>query len=184
MLVSRELFCMSSCREPSLTTSGGRDGDGVAAAAAAAGDPKCMLFSYCSPPRRSSPHVPPAPPSPARLPWLHLEVAYPLREVRHEQPLDQLSGRPVHVPRELELALQDFLVDAERLLIVEGWVARHHFVDQDPQRPPVHRLTVPLGQDDLGGEILGCPAKCPRAVRNLPTRVMAGSSAACESLCR
>lgn len=46
MLVSRELFCMSSCREPSLTTSGGRDGDGVAAAAAAAaGDPERVLLS-------------------------------------------------------------------------------------------------------------------------------------------
>jgi hypothetical protein len=48
------------------------------------------------------------------------------------------------VPGELDLAREDFLVDAEGVFVEEGREACQHFVHQDAQRPPVHALAVPF----------------------------------------
>mmetsp|Transcript_31684 Transcript_31684/g.69278 ORF Transcript_31684/g.69278 Transcript_31684/m.69278 type:complete len:328 (-) Transcript_31684:764-1747(-) len=93
-----------------------------------------------------------------------LEVAYPLGQVGSEQLLDQVLGVAVEVPRELDLALEDLLVDAERVLVVKRRVAREHLVDKDAQRPPVDCLAMPLGEDDLRRQVLGRAAQCPGAV--------------------
>ena len=54
---------------------------------------------------------------------MHLEVAKPLREVSGEQLFDEVLAVAVKVPGELDLALQDLLVDAKRVLVVERWEA-------------------------------------------------------------
>ena len=48
-----------------------------------------------------------------------LEVTEPLREVGGEQLLDQVLRVAVEVPRELDLALEDLLIDAEWIFVVE-----------------------------------------------------------------
>ena len=73
-----------------------------------------------------------------------LHVAKPLSSVVHEQPLDQVLGSLLHVLRPLQLASEDLLVDAERVVVEEGRVAGQHFVDQDAKGPPVNRFGVAL----------------------------------------
>ena len=73
-----------------------------------------------------------------------LHVAKPLSSIVHEQPLDQVLGSLLHVLRPLQLASEDLLVDAERVVVEEGGVASEHLVDQDAKRPPVHCLVVTL----------------------------------------
>ena len=73
-----------------------------------------------------------------------LHVAKPLSSIVHEQPLDQVLGSLLHVLRPLQLASEDLLVDAERVVVEEGRVAGQHFVDQDTKRPPVNRVSVAL----------------------------------------
>ena len=46
-------------------------------------------------------------------------------------------------------------------------VPGEHLVDEDAVGPPVDRLAVTLGQDDLGSEILGRAAQGPRPILNL-----------------
>ena len=48
----------------------------------------------------------------------------------------------VKILGEVDLARQDLLVDAHRLLVAERRLADNHLVDQDAQRPPVDRLPV------------------------------------------
>mmetsp|Transcript_5636 Transcript_5636/g.19155 ORF Transcript_5636/g.19155 Transcript_5636/m.19155 type:complete len:272 (-) Transcript_5636:356-1171(-) len=96
-----------------------------------------------------------------------LEVADALGQVRGEELLDEVLGVAVEVPRELDLALQDLLVDAQWVLVVEGRVPREHLEDEDARGPPVHRLAVPLAQDDLRGEVLRGAAQRPCPVLHL-----------------
>ena len=73
-----------------------------------------------------------------------LHVAKPLSSIVHEQPLDQVLGSLLHVLRPLQLASEDLLVDAERVVVEEGRVAGQHLVDQDTKGPPVNRFGVAL----------------------------------------
>ena len=73
-----------------------------------------------------------------------LHVAKPLSSIVHEQPLDQVLGSLLHVLRPLQLASEDLLVDAERVVVEEGRVAGQHLVDQDAKGPPVNRFGVAL----------------------------------------
>ena len=56
------------------------------------------------------------------------------------------------------------LIDSKGVVVEEWWVTRQHFVDQDPQGPPIHSLIVALALDDFGGQIFGGPAQGPRPV--------------------
>ena len=38
------------------------------------------------------------------------------------------------------------------VLAIERWLADQHLVEQDPESPPVHRLSVRLVVDDLLGK--------------------------------
>ena len=96
-----------------------------------------------------------------------LEVTEPLREVGGEQLLDQVLRMPVKVPREFQLPLENLLVDAERVFVVKGRVAREHLVAEHTKRPPVHGLAVPLRENDLWREVLWRAAERPRAVLHL-----------------
>ncbi|GBE59036.1 single-stranded DNA-binding protein, putative [Babesia ovata] len=60
-------------------------------------------------------------------------------------------------------ALQRLLVDAHRVLVVEGRVAHQHFVDKDAQRPPINGLAVSFVEQNLGGEVLGRATQRVRA---------------------
>ena len=53
------------------------------------------------------------------------------------------------MPRPVDLAAQDLLVDAEGVVVEEGRVAGQHLVEEDAEGPPVHRLVVTFRLDDL-----------------------------------
>mmetsp|Transcript_70 Transcript_70/g.283 ORF Transcript_70/g.283 Transcript_70/m.283 type:complete len:342 (+) Transcript_70:594-1619(+) len=93
-----------------------------------------------------------------------LEVANALGEVGGEELLDQVLGVAVKVPRELDLALEDLLVDTERILVVKRRVPSQHLVDEDAHSPPVHSLAVAFAENDLGREVLWCAAECPSPI--------------------
>mmetsp|Transcript_4360 Transcript_4360/g.11304 ORF Transcript_4360/g.11304 Transcript_4360/m.11304 type:complete len:212 (+) Transcript_4360:158-793(+) len=96
-----------------------------------------------------------------------LQVADALCAVCGEQLAHEVTRVRLKVARELELAREDLLVDPEGVLVVKRRVARQHFVDEDAERPPVHRLSVPFGLDDLGREVLGCATQRPCSVLNV-----------------
>ena len=65
----------------------------------------------------------------------------------------------VKIARELNLALQDFLVDCHRVIIVEGVNTGVHFVDENTKGPPVNGFAVTLVQQHLRSKILGGSAE-------------------------
>ena len=68
---------------------------------------------------------------------LAVQVPQPLRQVRRDQPLEQVLRVRVDVRGVLDFSPQDVLVDLHRRPAVpEGRVAAQHFVDQDAQGPP------------------------------------------------
>mmetsp|Transcript_4049 Transcript_4049/g.11425 ORF Transcript_4049/g.11425 Transcript_4049/m.11425 type:complete len:201 (+) Transcript_4049:576-1178(+) len=81
-----------------------------------------------------------------------------------QQALDERLHLHVEMPWEVHSAFQNLLVDAEGILVIEGWVACEHLEDEDAQGPPVHPLPVALGLYDLGRQILWSAAQCPRSV--------------------
>ena len=62
----------------------------------------------------------------------HLHVAESFGAVLDEQFLDEIFGDGVEVARPFDLAGQDLLVDAERVVVEERRVAGQHLVDQNP----------------------------------------------------
>jgi hypothetical protein len=42
------------------------------------------------------------------------------------------------------LAGDNLLVDLNRLISKEGWIAGCHFIDEDTKGPPIHSLVVAL----------------------------------------
>ena len=61
---------------------------------------------------------------------------------------------------EVDFPLKDIFVDFHRVVVSEGIDACMHFVDEDPQSPPVNCLAVALVEDDLGGDILRSATHC------------------------
>lgn len=64
----------------------------------------------------------------------------------------------VEVGGEGDLPLQDVPVDTHGVLVVEGVDSSVHLVDQHSQSPPIHGLSMPLVEDDLGSDVFGGPA--------------------------
>ena len=62
------------------------------------------------------------------------------------------------------LSTQDLFVNPKRIIVKEWRISGQHLVDEDAKGPPVHRLVVALGLDDLRGQVLGGPAQGPRPV--------------------
>ena len=93
-----------------------------------------------------------------------LHVAQSLGTVRHEELLDQILRHRVNMTGPVYLAAQDLLVNPEWIVVKEGRIAGQHLVYEDAQGPPVHRLVVALGLDDLWSEVLRGPAQCPGPV--------------------
>jgi hypothetical protein len=76
----------------------------------------------------------------------------------------QVFGRGVDVRRERQVSDQDLFVDAERVLVVKGWVSDEHFVGQDSEGPPVDSFAVAIGFDDFGGEVFWGSADGPSTI--------------------
>lgn len=57
-------------------------------------------------------------------------VAQTLRSVGHQQLLHQILGDRIHETRPFVFAVQDFLINAERVVRIEWRVSDQHFVDQ------------------------------------------------------
>ena len=51
-----------------------------------------------------------------------LHTPEPLGPILDQQPLDQVLGGHLHVPRPLKLPREDLLVDPERVVVVERWI--------------------------------------------------------------
>lgn len=85
-----------------------------------------------------------------------LEVSEPQTEVRREKPLDEILCERVDVSRDSEPALEDFLVDLERIVGEEGRVAGEELEEEDAECPPVGGGVVAGSGDDLGREVFGC----------------------------
>ena len=96
-----------------------------------------------------------------------LHVSQSLGPVGHQELLDQILRHGVDMPGPVDLSTQDLLVDPERIVVKEGRIAGQHLVYEDAQSPPVHRLVVTLGLDDLRSQILRGPAQCPGPVSDL-----------------
>ena len=62
--------------------------------------------------------------------------------VSAQERLHKVSGLGLNVGRELIVSIHDLLVDAERVVIIEGWVASKHLKNKDTQGPPVYVLVV------------------------------------------
>ena len=93
-----------------------------------------------------------------------LAGAEPLIPVMDQEPPDDVPGGGLQVYRPLNLPRQDLLVYTEGIVVKEGRIAGQHLVYEDAQSPPVHRLVVTLGLDDLRSQILRGPAQCPGPV--------------------
>lgn len=91
------------------------------------------------------------------------QVAIPLGQVDLQQIAQDVLQVGAEVRREPQSAADDLLVDLDRLVGEEGWIAGGHLIQQHAQRPPVDRLVVALAEDDLRREVLGRAAQRPRA---------------------
>jgi hypothetical protein len=92
------------------------------------------------------------------------DVAKPLGRIGPAQREDELPRHGVQVEggragREPDVAGDDLLVHAHRVLIPEGRLPDQHLVHEDAERPPVHCRAVALVADDFGGEVLGRAAE-------------------------
>lgn len=65
--------------------------------------------------------------------------------------------------RELERVVQYFVVHSLHVRVVEGGEAADHLEEKGAERPPVHRLSMALVLQNLGGKILGGAAEGTRA---------------------
>jgi len=88
-----------------------------------------------------------------------LEVALALGEVGCDQVLHETLAVRREGAWEADLALEDLGLDFHGLVGVEGVDPVNHFLDQDAQRPPVHRFPVALVHDDLRRDLLGRAAE-------------------------
>ena len=95
------------------------------------------------------------------------KVSKSSRAIGSEQRLDQVAGHRINLWRERDLSLQDLLVNAKLLAVIEGWVTSEHLKEENAKRPPVNCLAVPLGLDDLRSKVFGCPAQRPGTIGNL-----------------
>ena len=64
------------------------------------------------------------------------------------------GGRGALSDERLYLSRDNLLINMDRLVSEEGWVASCHLIDQHPQSPPVHRFVVALhvGREGEGRE--------------------------------
>mmetsp|Transcript_102295 Transcript_102295/g.292819 ORF Transcript_102295/g.292819 Transcript_102295/m.292819 type:complete len:284 (+) Transcript_102295:3646-4497(+) len=93
-------------------------------------------------------------------------AAIPLGEIRHQYLLQQRLHVVLHVPREVELTVENLLVDAHRVLIHKRRLARQHLIGQNTKSPPVHALTVALVQEHLRRNVLRGAAQGVRFERH------------------
>ena len=88
----------------------------------------------------------------------------------HKQPLDQVLGGHLHVPRPLQLAGEDLLVDPERVVVVERGVAwantcQHLFLFIETSIPLLVCLVYLSKQKNSGNDVVlrnWVPRICPQ----------------------
>ena len=74
----------------------------------------------------------------AESPAISSYPAYSLSPVCDEKLPDEVFCEVLDDARPLHLPAENLLVDAERVVRVEGGEAGQHLINEDPQRPPVH----------------------------------------------
>lgn len=95
---------------------------------------------------------------------LNLTASVPLiaqsqAAISTQEALHELTGFGLNVGRELVVAIHDLLVDAQRVVIVERWVACQHLKDENAERPPIHILVVSFWLDYFRRQILRSSTK-------------------------
>ncbi len=61
-------------------------------------------------------------------------------------------------------SINHLFINSKWVVVEKRWITGEHFVDKDPEGPPVHGLVVPLALDDLGGQVLGGATEGPRPI--------------------
>ena len=92
-----------------------------------------------------------------------LQIAVAFGQVDLEQIAQQVLEVRAEVRGKAHLARHDLLVDLYGLIGEEGRIAGGHLVDEHAECPPVDGLVVALAENDLGRQVLGRAAQCPRA---------------------
>ena len=83
-------------------------------------------------------------------------AAKPHRTVGREEALDEVASFRLDVRWKLIIAVQDLLVDAKGIVVVEGRVSSQHFENEHAKRPPVYVLVMALALNDLRRQVLRC----------------------------
>mmetsp|Transcript_15900 Transcript_15900/g.38491 ORF Transcript_15900/g.38491 Transcript_15900/m.38491 type:complete len:234 (-) Transcript_15900:81-782(-) len=86
----------------------------------------------------------------------------PFLRVVDQKSLDEVLGFPSGIARKLSATSQDLLIGLERILAVEGWVARKELKQKHTNGPPVNGRAVARAADRLGRQVLWSSAQCPR----------------------
>lgn len=73
-----------------------------------------------------------------------LQVSEAFSEVVDKQVLDKRFGIIVEFFGEAESALEDVLIDDQRIIVSKGVDSRNHLINQNAKSPPIHWLTMPL----------------------------------------
>jgi hypothetical protein len=84
-------------------------------------------------------------------------------QIRDQQPAHQVHRQRLKIPRILDSARPDTLIEPHRVRFFgeKGGCAGEHFVQEDADGVPVDRLVVRFLVDDLGCEVVGCAAQGP-----------------------
>ena len=82
------------------------------------------------------------------------QVPVSLAQVCHEQVSHQRFGVIVEPFGEMELSLENVLVNDHGIIIGKGINTSDHFINNDPERPPINRLAMALILQNFWGEIL------------------------------
>mmetsp|Transcript_48182 Transcript_48182/g.75254 ORF Transcript_48182/g.75254 Transcript_48182/m.75254 type:complete len:297 (+) Transcript_48182:313-1203(+) len=101
------------------------------------------------------------------IPCASLQVTQTTGQVSCQELGDEVPGLLLDVPGVLNLPSQDTLVQLHTVVRIEGRVASQHLVNQDPQRPPVHSLSVAFVQDDLWSQVLWGTTESPSVCSRL-----------------
>lgn len=92
------------------------------------------------------------------------------RPVSDQKLLDQVLGDRVHVLGPLYPPAEYLLVNSERIVVEERWKPSQHLVNQNPERPPIHRFIVSFALDYFWRQVLGRPAQSPCSTNAMTDR--------------
>lgn len=89
------------------------------------------------------------------------QVSVPLRQIRRQQPLQDIFQGRLEMRRVPNFTRHDLAVQLDVILVKEWWEPSTHFEHEHAHRPPIDGFAVSLGLDDLWSEVVGRAAEGP-----------------------